>query len=78
MNAIVKKLLNLNDDELLAISEEIDVELERRQERTEEIPESARRRAVMREQSYRRVTGSVAPPVRATGLKEQRKRRNAA
>jgi hypothetical protein len=78
MKTIVKKLNNLNDEELLSLSEAIDQELERRQERTEEIPESARRRAISRDQSYRRSTGSSAPPVRAIGLKEQSKRRNAA
>jgi len=78
MQAIVKKLHNLNDDELLALSEAIDVELERREERTEEVPESARRRALLRDQSYRRSTGSLAPPVRTTGLKGPQKRRHAA
>lgn len=78
MQAIIKQLLNLNDDDLQVISEAIDKELERRQERIEEIPESARRRVVLRNQSYRRSTGSSAPPVRATGLKEPRKRRTAA
>jgi hypothetical protein len=78
MNSIVKKLNNLKDDELLAISEAIDLELERRMDRSEEIPESARRRAVLRGQSYRRSTGSSAPPVRVTGLKDQNKRRFAA
>jgi hypothetical protein len=78
MKSIVKKLHNLNDDELLIISEAIDLELEHRQEKIEEIPESARRRAVMRDQSYRRATGSSAPPVRATGLKDQHKCRYAA
>jgi len=71
-------LNNLNNDELLSLSEAIDLELVRRQERIEEIPESARRRAVLRDQSYRRSTGSSAPPVRVTGLKEQHKRRHAA
>jgi hypothetical protein len=78
MNAIVKKLNNLTDDELLIISEAIDLELESRLAMSEEVPESARRRAVLRGQSYRRSTGSSAPPVRATGLKETHKRRFAA
>ncbi|MGD0655144.1 MAG: hypothetical protein ABSA16_12425 [Thermoguttaceae bacterium] len=78
MKAILKNLNDLNNDELLSLSEAIDLELGRRQERTEEIPESARRRAVLRDQSYRRATGSTAPPVRVTGLKGQRKRRHAA
>jgi hypothetical protein len=78
MKAIIKNLNNLNNDELQALTEAIDLELERRQERMEEIPESARRRAILRDQSYRRSTGSTAPPVRVTGLKEQRNRRHAA
>ena len=78
MHSIVKKLNNLNDEELLVLSEAIDLELGRRQEKSDEIPESARRRAIMRDQSYRRATGSAAPPVRATGLKADRKRRHAA
>jgi hypothetical protein len=78
MKAIIKNLNTLNNDELQTLTEAIDLELERRQGRTEEIPESARRRAVLRDQSYRRSTGSTAPPVRVTGLKGQRKRRHAA
>jgi hypothetical protein len=78
MHAIIKKLQNLNDDELLALSEAIDTELECREEKNDAIPESARRRAVMRDQSYRKATGASAPPVRATGLKDHRKRRYAA
>jgi hypothetical protein len=78
MKSIIKKLNDMNDDELLSLSEAIDEEMGRRQERLEEIPESARRRAIMRDQSYRRSTGSSAPPVFATGLKEQRKNRRAA
>ncbi len=78
MKAIIKKLNDLNNEELQALGEAIDLELECREKRAEEIPESARRRAVLREQSYRRSTGSSAPPVRAAGLKEPRKRRHAA
>jgi hypothetical protein len=74
VQTILKRLKQLGEDELLMISEAIDVEMERRQERIEEIPDSARRRAVMRGQSYRRATGSTALPIRITGLKEQRKR----
>lgn len=74
MHAIIKKLRQLRDEELLTLCEAVDLEIDRRQERVEEIPESARRRAVLREQSYRRSTGSLALPVRVTGLKEQHKR----
>ena len=78
MKAIIKNLNNLNNDELQTLSESIDLELERREQRVEEVPQSARRRAVLRDQSYRRSTGSTAPPVRVAGLKGQRKRRHAA
>ena len=78
MKTIIKKLNNMAEDELLALGEAIDLELDRRLERTEEVPESARRRASLRDQSYRRSTGSTAPPVRVTGLKERRKSRRAA
>lgn len=78
MHSIVKKLSKLTDDELMFVSEAIDTELGCRMDRADEVPESARRRAVMRGQSYRHSTGAAAPPVRAIGLKEQRQRRFAA
>jgi hypothetical protein len=78
MKSVLKCLNNLNNDELLSLSEAIDLELERRQDRIEEIPESARRRAILRNQSYRHSTGASAPPVRAIGLKDYRKHRRAA
>jgi len=78
MNAILKRLRKLDDEELLALSEAIDVELERRLERTETVSESARRRAVQRQRSYRRELGSTAPPISACGLGKGRKRRMAA
>lgn len=78
MNAILKRLRQLDDEELLALSEAIDVELERRLERLDAIPESARRRAVQRQRSYRRELGSAAPPISVCGLGKGRKRRLAA
>ncbi len=78
MNTILKRLRKLDDEELLALSEAIDVELERRLERADAIPESARRRAVQRQRSYRRELGSAAPPISACGLGKGRKRRLAA
>lgn len=74
MEAMSKRLRLLSDDELLALSEAIDTELERRLDFADEIPDSARRRAVLRQQSYRRSVGSHAPPVSATGLGKQRRR----
>ena len=79
MNAILKRLRQMADDELLAIGEAIDAELEHRLDRTaEEVPDSARRRAVERQQSYRHRTGSAAPPVYAVGLGKVRRERHAA
>ena len=78
MNVLLKRLHKLADDELLAVSEAIDRELERRLDLTDSVPESARRRAVQREQSYRRRTGSSALPVRVAGLRDAHKRRRAA
>ncbi|MGD0382819.1 MAG: hypothetical protein ABSA77_04795 [Thermoguttaceae bacterium] len=78
MNAILNRLHRLSDDELLSVSEAIDVELERRLERQEEIPDSARRRAVQRQKSYRHSLGSTALPVKIAGMKDSRRRRLAA
>jgi hypothetical protein len=74
MNAFLKRLQSLDNDELLGISEAIDIELERRLEQADPIPESARRRAIAREKSYRRSTGSAAPPIRAVGLRDTHRR----
>jgi ribosomal protein S13 len=78
MNAILNRLQRLSDDELLSVSEAIDIELELRLERQEEIPDSARRRAVQRQKSYRHSLGSAALPVKVTGMKDSRRRRLAA
>jgi hypothetical protein len=45
------------------------MELERRLQESDGIPESARQRAVSRQRSYRHSTGSSAPPIRAVGLR---------
>jgi len=79
MKAILKRLRKLSDQELLDINEAIEAELTGRLERVEEVPESARRRALQRERSYRRRTGAAAPPVVTTGKpNKHRKRRRAA
>lgn len=74
MKSILKRLPDLADDELMALSEAIDVELETRLNSQDEILDSARRRAVLRDQSYRHVTGSRAIPVRVNGVPNQRRR----
>jgi hypothetical protein len=75
MNAILNRLRKLSDDELLCVSEAIDVELEQRLQReSEDIPDSARRRAVQRGKSYRHSVGSSALPIRVSGLKDSKRR----
>jgi hypothetical protein len=78
MNAILNRLHRLSDDELLSVSEAIDLELEHRLERQEDIPDSARRRAVQRQKSYRHSLGSAALPVKVAGMKDSQFRRRAA
>ena len=77
MDSIFKRLRSLAEDELLAISQAIDDELSRRLSRDEDLPDSAKRRAVMRSQSYRRNTGSSAAPVFSTGIGKDPRRRAA-
>ncbi len=78
MNTIMRHLQQLADYELFNLSEAIDLELQRREEVMIEVPESARRRAVEREQSYRRRTGSLAAPIRVVGLGKMKEPRRAA
>jgi hypothetical protein len=78
MQSILKRLRKLADDELLAMSEAIDLELEARLARTDEVPESARSRANDRQRSYRHRTGAAAPPIVAVGLGKNNRDRRAA
>jgi hypothetical protein len=68
MKTIMKQIQSLAISDLYALCEAIDAELQRRDEAAIDVPESARRRAVERGQSYRRRTGSTAPPVRVVGI----------
>jgi len=77
MNAILKRLHSLHDEELMEVSAAIDAEMERRAEYTSGVPESARQRAISRGQSYRHSTGASAPPIRAVGLRDIRRNRAA-
>lgn len=77
MKPILRRLRGMDDNELLGLSEAIDIELECRLEQSDSMPESARRRANSRQQSYRHSTGSAAPPIRAVGLRELRRPRAA-
>jgi hypothetical protein len=74
MNYILNLLQRLSDDELTRLSEAIDLELDRRMDALDDIPDSARRRAVHRQKSYRRSLGSSAPPIRVVGLKDHRRK----
>ena len=68
MKSIVKRLQRLPDTDLFSLSEAIDLELDRRSDVTGEVLDSARRRAVERQQGYRRRIGSNGVPVKATGM----------
>ena len=78
MNSILKRLQELADTELYNLSEAIEAELQRRSDASDDLPESAKRRANEREQSYRRRTGAFAPPIRAVGLGKSKGPRRAA
>lgn len=78
MDAVLKRLRKLADDELLEVSEAIDRELDHRLQLSDLHPESARKRAVQRGKSYRRCNGASALPVRVTGMRPTRRRRLAA
>ena len=75
---ILNRLPQMSNDELLELSEAIDVELEHRTERLDEVPDSARRRAIQRQKSYRRNLGASGIPVRYVGMKDVHPRRRAA
>jgi hypothetical protein len=79
MQSIISRLRTLTDEQLLFVSESVDIEIARREARMEEHPDSARMRARQRDQSYRSNLGTKAPPVRAVGMKDAgRKRKFAA
>jgi hypothetical protein len=68
MITILKHLNQFADHELYNLSEAIDLELQRREELTLDVQESAKSRAFEREHSYRRRTGAQAPRVRVVGI----------
>jgi hypothetical protein len=72
VKSILNDLQELADSDLYALCEAVDMELQRREGLTSELPDSARRRALERGESYRRRTGAAAPPVRAVGLHQKR------
>jgi hypothetical protein len=70
MDSFLRRLHEYDDSQLMGVSRAIELELERRLSEGEDVPESARQRAVARQHSYRRSTGSAAPPIRAVGLRK--------
>jgi hypothetical protein len=78
MSSILNQLQELADTDLYALCEAVDMELQRREGLTDEVPDSARRRAIERGESYRRRTGAAAPPVRSVGLHKRQTGRRAA
>ncbi len=78
MKSIVHQLEVLADSDLFAISEAIDFEMQRREEIAGDIPDSARRRANARGESYRRSTGAQAAPIRVIGIGKANRGRRAA
>jgi len=78
MNSILTQVQELADADLYTLSEAIDVEIQRRDAILGEFIDSARRRALEREKSYRQRNGSTATPVRATGLSKTSPKKRAA
>ncbi len=74
---ILNQLQELADADLYALSEVVDLELQRRDDVVDETADSARRRAIERERSYRRCNGSMAPPLREIRLVKPQRRRAA-
>jgi hypothetical protein len=68
LNTLLKRLCKLSTQELYSLCEAIDIELQRRDGLVEDMSVSARRRAIQRDQGYRRSIGAAAPPIRAVGL----------
>ena len=79
MKTILKRLQELADADLYALCEAVDQELQRRDEVVcdDSDSDSAHRRFVGREQSYRRRNGSAAPPIRIVGFGKLPKRHTA-
>jgi hypothetical protein len=78
MKTMLALLEELADADLYALCEAVEVELQHREGMTDDISDSARRRALEREQSYRRRNGAGAPPIRIIGIGKATPRRRAA
>jgi hypothetical protein len=79
VKTIANEIQELADSDLYALCEAVDMEMQRREGLTGDLPDAARRQALERGESYRRRTGAAAPPMRAVGLpsKQQSGRRAA-
>ena len=78
MKSILSELQELADSDLFALCEAVDMELQRRESLTADVPDSARRRAIERGESYRRRTGAVRRPFSRVGLRKSQSGRRAA
>ena len=68
MHTFLKQALRLSTEELIALSDAISDEMDRRLSRSDAVPDSARRRSIRRRQSYSQNAGSAAPPICVVGL----------
>jgi hypothetical protein len=78
MQSVLRHIRKMATEQLLIVSGEIDAELGRRENETEIIPVSAKRRTQQRQKSYRQNNGASAPPVVTIGLGKRVKQRRAA
>ena len=77
MKTILEQLQELTDARLFVLAEAVDAELGRREVVPDDFLDSARHRALEREESYRRRNGAAAPRVRIVGIKPLPQRRAA-
>lgn len=68
MQDFLKQAQHMSTDDLIVLSDAISDEVERRLSRARTMPDSARRRANRRRDSYCRSAGSAAPPIAAIGF----------
>ena len=78
MQSILKQLQELANADLYALCEAVDLELQRREEIIDDVPDSARRRANERGHGYSRRIGAASEQVRNIGIGKPSPRRRAA
>jgi hypothetical protein len=77
VESLLNQIQELAEADLYVLAEAVELELQGREGIAGEFADSARRRAVEREQSYRRRAGAGAPPIRVVGIGKPGKRRAA-